>query len=145
MLECHSNCLIFVFFKEVRAKNPRRCVLTPGSQFITVERTLMALLWIFWVLSSNHSVWSLTLTRGDVLLMAAMFHGQHVHLISLPVITFYGVPQKWTFEGLQQGIKEETVAIPEQMACQVMECLCGRLEQCSRNVGRHLSDILFKK
>ena len=45
---------------------------------------------------------------------------------------------------LKQRIKEEIVAISEQMTCQVMENLGVRLKQCLRNGGRHLSDVLFK-
>jgi hypothetical protein len=35
---------------------------------------------------------------------------------------------------LKQGIKEEIAAIPEQMTCQLMENLQGRLEQSSEMV-----------
>jgi hypothetical protein len=51
-----------------------------------------------------------------------------------------------TIEELKQRIKEEIAAIPEQLTltCRVMENLRGRLEQCLRNGGRQLSDVLFK-
>jgi len=45
---------------------------------------------------------------------------------------------------LKQNAKEEIAAIPEQMTRRVMENLGVRLKQCSRNGGRHLSDVLFK-
>jgi len=49
-----------------------------------------------------------------------------------------------TISELQQSIKEEIAAIPEQMTHWVMENLGVRLKQCLRNGGRHLSDVLFK-
>ena len=49
-----------------------------------------------------------------------------------------------TIAELKQSIKEKIAAIPEQMTRRVMENLGVRLEQCLRNGGRHLSDILFK-
>jgi len=45
---------------------------------------------------------------------------------------------------LKQSIKEEIVAILEQMTHRVMENLGVRLKQCLRNGGRHLSDVIFK-
>ena len=83
--------------------------------------------------------------------VAAMFHGRHVRLISPPVITFCGVSQKQILiskprarEELEQSIKEEIAAIPEDMTRRVMESLGVRLKQCLRKGGRHLSDVLFK-
>jgi len=80
-----------------------------------------------------------------------MFHGQHVHLISPPVITFYWgiskavfISKPRTIAKLKQSKKEEIVAIPEQMTHRVMENLGVRLKQCLRNGGRHLSDVLYK-
>jgi hypothetical protein len=49
-----------------------------------------------------------------------------------------------TIEELKQRIKEEVAAIPEQMTRRVMENRRGRLEQCLRDGGRHLSDVLYK-
>jgi hypothetical protein len=49
-----------------------------------------------------------------------------------------------TVEELKQRIKQEIAAIPELMTHQVMENLRGRVEQCLRNSGRHLSNVLFK-
>ena len=49
-----------------------------------------------------------------------------------------------TIVELKQSIKEEIVAIPEQMTRRVMENLGVRLKQCFRNGGRHLRDVLFK-
>jgi len=49
-----------------------------------------------------------------------------------------------TIRELQQSIKEEIAAIPEQMTHRVMENLGVRLKRCLRNGGRHLSDVLFK-
>jgi len=48
-----------------------------------------------------------------------------------------------TIAELRQSIKEEIAAIPEQMTCRVMENLGVRQEQCSRNGGRHLSELHF--
>jgi len=80
-----------------------------------------------------------------------MFHGQHIHLICPPVITFYGgisktvsIPKPRTIAELKQSIKEDIIAIPEQMTRRVIENLGVRLKQCLRNGGRHLSDVLFK-
>jgi hypothetical protein len=39
-----------------------------------------------------------------------------------------------TIEGLQQRIKEEVGAIPEQMTSRVMENLQERLKRCLRNI-----------
>jgi hypothetical protein len=47
-------------------------------------------------------------------------------------------------EELKQRMKETIAAIAEQMTRQVMENRQGRLKQCLRNGGRHLSDILYK-
>jgi len=49
-----------------------------------------------------------------------------------------------TIAELKQSIKEEIVAIPEHMTRRAMENLGVRLEQCLRNGGRQLSDLLFK-
>jgi hypothetical protein len=49
-----------------------------------------------------------------------------------------------TIEELQQRIKEELEAILKQMTCRVRENRRGRLEQCLRNGGGHLSDEIFK-
>jgi hypothetical protein len=50
-----------------------------------------------------------------------------------------------TIQELKQRIKEEIAAILEQLIRRVMGNLPGRLEQCVRNRGRHLSDVLYKK
>jgi hypothetical protein len=47
-------------------------------------------------------------------------------------------------EELKQRIKEEIAAIPVQMTRRVTEKRRGRLEQCLRKGGRHLSDVLYK-
>ena len=49
-----------------------------------------------------------------------------------------------TIVELKQSIKEQIVAILEQMTRRVMENLGVRLKQYLRNGGRHLSDVLFK-
>jgi len=49
-----------------------------------------------------------------------------------------------TIVELKQSIKEEIVAIPEQMIRRVMGNFGVRLKQCLRNGGRHMSDVLFK-
>ena len=52
--------------------------------------------------------------------------------------------QPWTIVELQQSIKEEIAAIPDQMIRWVMENLRVRLKQRLRNGGRHFSDVLSK-
>jgi vacuolar-type H+-ATPase subunit E/Vma4 len=54
------------------------------------------------------------------------------------------ISKRRTIEELKQKIKEEIATIPEQMTRRVMENLRGRLKQCLRNGGRHLSDVLYK-
>jgi len=84
--------------------------------------------------------------------VVVMFHGRHVRLTSPHVITFYGgylksrvfISKPRTIAELRQNIKEEIAAIPEQMTRRVTENLGVRLEQCLRNGGRHLSELLFK-
>jgi hypothetical protein len=49
-----------------------------------------------------------------------------------------------TIEELQQRIKEEVGAIPEQMTCRVMEYLRERLERCLRNIGRNHNNVLLE-
>ena len=84
--------------------------------------------------------------------VAALFHGQHVRLISPPVVFFlWGylksrvfISRPRTIAELKQSTMEEIAAIPEQMTRQVLENLGVILKQCLRNGGRHLSDVLFK-
>jgi hypothetical protein len=47
-------------------------------------------------------------------------------------------------EELKQRIKEEIATIPEQMTRRVMENRRGRLEQCLRNGGRHVGNVLYE-
>jgi hypothetical protein len=49
-----------------------------------------------------------------------------------------------TIQEPKQRIKEEIAAIPDQMTRRVMQNRRGRLEQCLRNGGRYLSDVLYK-
>jgi hypothetical protein len=49
-----------------------------------------------------------------------------------------------TIEELKQRIKEEIATMAEQMTRRVMENLRESFEQCLRNGGRHLNDVLFK-
>jgi hypothetical protein len=84
--------------------------------------------------------------------VVVMFHDLRIHLTSPPVITFYWgylkgkvfISKPRTIEKLKQKLKEEIAAIPEQMTCHMMENLLGQMEQCLKNGGKHLSDILFK-
>jgi hypothetical protein len=106
-LSYHSNGCTFIVLKEVRAKDPKRCNPTPDSQFVAVESTLLELLWIFGCPLAVHSVCSHNQTSGNEThekcfhntssLVAVMFHGLRVRLISPRVITFYGRNTKVTF------------------------------------------------
>jgi folate-dependent phosphoribosylglycinamide formyltransferase PurN len=69
-------------------------------------------------------------------LVAVMFHGLRVHLVSAVVITSDGDIVTVVFlskyrpnEALKQRVKEEIAAILEQMTRQVMENRRGRLEK----------------
>jgi hypothetical protein len=83
-------------------------------------------------------------------LVAVIFHGLFVHLWSLRLwLHLWGylksnvfISRPRTIEKLKHRIEEEIAAIPEQMTRRVMENLRGSLEQCLKNGGRYLSDVL---
>jgi hypothetical protein len=50
-----------------------------------------------------------------------------------------------TIEDIKQRIRDEISAISEEMTQQVMRNLRVRLEECLRNSGRHVSDVVSKK
>jgi predicted RNA-binding protein Jag len=50
-----------------------------------------------------------------------------------------------TVENLKQRILDEISAIPEEMTQRVMRNLRERLEECLRNGGRRLIDVILKK
>jgi hypothetical protein len=50
-----------------------------------------------------------------------------------------------TIKDLKQRIQDETSAISEEVTQGVIRNLRGRLKECVRNGGRHLSDVIFKK
>jgi hypothetical protein len=60
------------------------------------------------------------------------------------LINKFFVSKPGTTGGLKQRLREEIAAIAEQTTRRVMESLRGILEECSRNGGRHLNDVLFK-
>jgi hypothetical protein len=47
-------------------------------------------------------------------------------------------------QGLKEAITQEVAAIPPEMTLRVMEKYRERLNQCTGNEGRHLSDVVFK-
>jgi hypothetical protein len=83
---------------------------------------------------------------------AASFHGLHVRLISLPVIISFGgyvkgkvyTTRPWTIDDLKIAIRKKISAIPENTARRELVNLPARLEECVRNDGQKLSDVLFK-
>ena len=49
-----------------------------------------------------------------------------------------------TVEQLKEAIRQEVAAIPPAMTRKAMDNFRERLEQCVTNIGRHLSDVIFK-
>jgi hypothetical protein len=47
-------------------------------------------------------------------------------------------------EALKEAITQEAAAILPKMTCRIMENYRERLNQCIKNEGCHLSDIIFK-
>ncbi|XP_046962436.1 uncharacterized protein LOC124531912 [Vanessa cardui] len=50
-----------------------------------------------------------------------------------------------TIAQLKENIREEMSAIPRAMCQKVFTNLRNRLEECKREVGKHLNDVIFKK
>jgi hypothetical protein len=124
-----------VVFKEARAKDLKKCGPTPDRRFIAEESTLMEFVWIFgcplavFCLFTNQTSGNETHEKcfyNTPFLVAVMFYGLCVQIL---------ISKPRNMEELKRRIKEEIVAIPEQMARPVMENLRERLEQCLRNGG----------
>jgi hypothetical protein len=54
----------------------------------------------------------------------------------------FSISKPKTIEELKQRIKEGTAAVPGQITRLVMQKLRGSFEQCLRNGGRHLRDVI---
>jgi hypothetical protein len=50
-----------------------------------------------------------------------------------------------TVEQLKEAIRQEVAAIPPAMTRKAMDKFRERLQQCVINIGRHLSDVIFKR